>query len=339
MSNESVCSASTRGSTTKGRGIDRFVEDYDISSERKYPSVKDYYVASSQDGKPIQLQSGLTNFSGLQLGDDRIQFTESVMAASFSTGDSERPISPSKLASKIARQHEYDAAMAVVTDADLDHLERVMKNKLFQRSEHVSSPFQIRKAMKFFDKDKSGFISLEDFAHALEFLGFQFTDVQNKALFARYDQDCSGGIDYMEFISKAMFDEQVSHKPEAARDSARSSNPVSPNKPKASKIRPDFDDVELQVMQEEELRRIFNLTTRNNPSNCCSRSEFDLLLMTLLGYEVTAHAAEGCVKELKALGLKSGMDIGARDISIPFDLFLRWWTTTNSPYLEKRSKK
>ena len=62
----SVCSATSSAKTV--RGIDKLVDDYDLSSERKYPSVKDYYVASSSPKKPIQLQTGLTNYSGLQLG-------------------------------------------------------------------------------------------------------------------------------------------------------------------------------------------------------------------------------------------------------------------------------
>ena len=202
----SVSSSPSRLSTAKvdfGKGSN----DFDLSSQRKYPSVKDYYYASSTSKeKPIQYQNGLSNFSSLQLGDDRIQFTESIMSATFRNVE-ERPSSPSKLKTKHLRQREYAMARAAVSDEELDRLERVMKDKLVQRSEHVSSPFQIRKALKFFDTDKSGYISLEDFAHALEFLGFQFNDTQNMALFSRYDPDCTGSIDYMIFISKAMFDD------------------------------------------------------------------------------------------------------------------------------------
>ena len=44
---------------------------------RTYPSVVDYYKANCKDNnKPIQLQSGLSNYSGLKLGDDRISFSE-----------------------------------------------------------------------------------------------------------------------------------------------------------------------------------------------------------------------------------------------------------------------
>lgn len=207
----SILSHSPSRSSTASRGIDKVANDYDVSNERKYPSVKDYYIAASvSKEKPIQYQNGLSNFSSLQLGDDRIQFTESVMSATFRSGkDEKRPISPSKLKTRHLRQREYDLARTQVSNDELDRLERVMKDKLVQRSEHVSSPFQIRKALKFFDTEKSGYISLEDFAHALEFLGFQFQEQQNMALFARYDTNCTGGIDYMEFITKAMFDDPM----------------------------------------------------------------------------------------------------------------------------------
>ena len=53
-------------------------------TERKYPSIKDYYRANVTDkSKPMQLQKGLSNFSGLVLGDDRISFNESVLSSTY----------------------------------------------------------------------------------------------------------------------------------------------------------------------------------------------------------------------------------------------------------------
>jgi hypothetical protein len=45
--------------------------------------------------------------------------------------------------------------------------------------------FQVRKAFKFFDREASLRISIEGFTRALEFLGFQFSESQNTALFGR----------------------------------------------------------------------------------------------------------------------------------------------------------
>ena len=165
---------------------------------------------------------------------------------------------------KHLRQREYDMARSSVSDIEVDRLERVMKTKLFQRSEHVSSPFQIRKALKFFDTEKSGTIALENFAHALEFLGFQFSETQNMALFARYDPEITGSIDYMGFIKNAMFDDPnkpvvpVSNKPRSVDSSSNS-----PSKASKTSNTVDFSESELKAMQEAELKRVFKLVNRS----------------------------------------------------------------------------
>ena len=153
----------------------------------------------------------------------------------------------------------------------------------------------------------------------------------------RYDTDLSGGIDYMEFISKAMFED-----PRA--NGRQREPPVSPHrtktKPQSSAERPDFDDTELRNMQEAELRRVFNLVNRNSPTESVSLPELQLLLLTLLGYELPAKDVEGCVDELRSLAQRTGQrpigPIGSSDISVPFDLFLHWWTNGNSSYLQSK---
>lgn len=175
---------------------------------RNYPSVGDYYRANSKDvHRPIQLQQGLSNFSSLQLGDDRISFNESILSASYRIPVEEKMhiASPSRSKPRNSRQRDYQDATKKVGESELNRLERVMKDKLFQRSKATSSPFQVRKAFKFFDREQTLRISIEGFTRALEFLGFQFSEIQNLALFARYDHDCMGVIDYMHFISTAMF--------------------------------------------------------------------------------------------------------------------------------------
>lgn len=183
--------------------LDPDVKDH----SRKYPSIKDYYLstAPSKD-KPIQLQKGLSNYSALQLGDDRISFSESILSESYRLPVEEKMVidSPSKFKTIHSRMRDYQDAYKKVGDAEIDRLERVMKDKLFQRSYATSSPFQVRKAFKFFDREHSMRISIEGFTRALEFLGFQFSEMQNLALFARYDPDFTGTIDYMHFINTAM---------------------------------------------------------------------------------------------------------------------------------------
>jgi hypothetical protein len=57
----------------------------DVSNNvRKYPSIADYYKASCKDhSRAIQLQQGLSNYSNLVLGDDRIAFSESILSATY----------------------------------------------------------------------------------------------------------------------------------------------------------------------------------------------------------------------------------------------------------------
>ena len=53
--------------------------EMDIRGKKKdYPSINDYYKAASRGDKPIQYQHGLSNYSCVQLGDDRISFKKSL---------------------------------------------------------------------------------------------------------------------------------------------------------------------------------------------------------------------------------------------------------------------
>lgn len=237
------------------------------SNTRKYPSIAEYYRASCKDvSRPIQLQQGLSNYSNLVLGDDRIAFAESVLSATYRIPVEDKMVidSPSKSKTRHHRKREYQDALKKVGEAEVNRLERVMKDKLFQRSYATSSPFQVRKAFKFFDREQIARISIEGFTRALEFLGFQFSEMQNLALFARYDKDCTGEIDYMNFISTAMFYAAVEpdfgqHRriaPTGAQETLQDA--------------PDFDAKELRTLQEVELRKVFNKVKPSSPPNRAS---------------------------------------------------------------------
>ena len=240
--------------------------DADVHNQmRKYPSISDYYKASTTDPtKPIQLQHGLSNFSSLNLGDDRISFNESILSATYRIPVEDKMAieSPSKNKSRAARRREYQDAIKKVGEFELNRLERVMKDKLFQRSYATSSPFQVRKAFKFFDREASLRIPIEGFTRALEFLGFQFSELQNKALFGRYDVNCEGDIDYMNFINTAMFYAAV--EPDFGQHSASPSHATgSPGRNDFGDA-PDVDAAELKLLQQAELRKMFNKVDRGN---------------------------------------------------------------------------
>ena len=227
------------------------------TNSRAYPSIRDYYNASSTvPDKPIQLQAGLSNYSSLVLGDDRISVTESIMNATYrSAVESKMTIdSPSKAKTIHARRREYQEAAERVGTIEVDRLERVMKDKLVQRSLKTSSAFQVNKAFKFFDREQCLRIPIEGFTGALEFLGFQFSEIQNLALFARYDTELEGEIIYMDFISKAMFfrpsDDEMAPRAEVIAPNENSDEESAPQEEGNA----DFD-----LKQVSNLKSIFTL--------------------------------------------------------------------------------
>lgn len=296
--------------TTRSLTINMEIEPDVQNNIRKYPSVSDYYRASSRDNsRPIQLQQGLSNYSSLVLGDDRITFSESVLSASYRLPVEDKMAieSPSKNKSRQYRKREYQDATKKVGEAEINRLERVMKDKLFQRSYATSSPFQVRKAFKFFDREQSLRISIEGFTRALEFLGFQFSELQNLALFARYDPEYTGEIDYMHFITTAMFYAAV--EPDFGQHAKTPKGSVAD-----ALDTPDIDPVELKRLQEAELKSIWNKIDRSR-SGTVNRDEFELLLMAI-GHRLTQRELDSCLQD---------MGVGSGD-SITFELFLEWWT-------------
>lgn len=225
------------------------------SQTRLYPSVRDYYKSSVVNpSKPIQLQHGLSNYSSLVLGDDRISFSESILSATYrvTVEDKLTIESPSKSKSKNQRRREYQEAHEKVGVIEINRLEKVMKDKLIQRSYITSSPFQVRKAFKFFDQEQVMRIHIEGFTRALEFLGFQFSEMQNLALFAKYDTECTGEIDYMNFIKTAMF-----YAPNySGQDPKRPPRAATPAHEDLYQV-PDVDNEELVALQSRELKRLF----------------------------------------------------------------------------------
>ena len=97
---------------------------------------------------------------------------------------------------------EYAEAYSIVGIDKIHEMEQMMRDKLQQRTK--TGPFQLRKTFKYFDRDGSGGIDFFEFQRAMELMGFQFNDVQLLALFARYDDSCTGEVDYNEFVEKVM---------------------------------------------------------------------------------------------------------------------------------------
>ncbi|GMH53803.1 hypothetical protein TrRE_jg141, partial [Triparma retinervis] len=70
----------------------------------------------------------------------------------------------------------------------------------------------LKKEFKFFDKDGSGEIDIEEFCNVLESLNCRGSDDDVDELFDRYDADCGGTITFVEFCSH-LFKKSGDHHP------------------------------------------------------------------------------------------------------------------------------
>merc|ERR1712166_396884 len=100
------------------------------------------------------------------------------------------------------RKIVYDNATKRVTADGVRRVERSMMNKLQQRS--AGEQGGLRNAFKYFDRDASGTIDLDEFFKVVEFIGFSFNEDQVVALFGHYDVELEGELDYYAFINRVM---------------------------------------------------------------------------------------------------------------------------------------
>ena len=133
--------------STKSMSQTDYEPDYDLNQkERNYPSIKNYYEAScTQPDKPVTYQPGLSNFSNLNLGDDRIMFKESLMDATFTRETREQTLKQTRhrAKSKQVLVREYVDAVRAIGFEEVERMERIIRDKLQQRSVATSSPFQV----------------------------------------------------------------------------------------------------------------------------------------------------------------------------------------------------
>jgi len=206
-SNNNDGAAKERGNCSQSEASFLVSPEMDVAKKKTdHPTINDYYKALAVSDKPIQYQHGLGNYSNVQFGDDRVSFKKSMSQVMYQLPDEiaeKMTISdcPQKK-SKKQRMLDYEEANAVVGPGKIQEMEQMMRDKLQQRTK--TGPFQLRKTFKYFDRDGSGGIDFDEFQRAMELMGFAFTDLQQLALFARYDESCSGEVDYSEFVEKVM---------------------------------------------------------------------------------------------------------------------------------------
>lgn len=176
-----------------------------VMSERQYPTIRDYYHATANPSDPRQLtyQHGLSNYSSLQLGDERISFIQSLQKSTFTmdaitANDNLNVLIDAHLrnASKTPqnREADYIDALHIVGEQVVDEAEEAIREKMLEITEH--NPKLIRKAFDHFDKDKNGAIDIREFAQALKSLGVDMKEMEIFALYGRYDLNFEGLIKF-----------------------------------------------------------------------------------------------------------------------------------------------
>ena len=202
---------------------------------------------------------------------------------------------------------------------EVDRMERIIRDKLRQRSFATSSPFQVRKSFKFFDTEKCGTLDTIGITRAFVFLGFEFSYKQILALFARYDTNLSGTVDYMKVYKTCMDKDDdappiipdVSHLGEDVDLGSRPSTSLAESSTKSDT---GYTDEELTHLQRAEINRIFSMLDKVG-SNSIHGDELELLLLAL-----NVNLTPNELSSVKAIICNQ------EDQRIYFDSFFSWWS-------------
>lgn len=151
----------------------------------------------------------------------------------------------------------------------------------------------------------------------MELMGFAFTDLQQLALFARYDESCSGEVDYSEFVEKVMESDfkGVSSGSKKALSALVSSTFLKQqnSQPLEGDDDSDIDEEEIEEFRRAEVHKLFKLVDEDS-SGVIDKVEM-VTLLSSLGKSLTREEIdEGFAKLDKD---SSG--------TIDFDEFYDWY--------------
>jgi calmodulin len=260
--------------------------EMDVAKKAKdHPTINDYYRSLAKDDRPIKYQHGLGNYSNVQFGDERVSFKKSISQVVYQipddVADSMKNNNPQKN-SKVQRMQDYEEANSVVGPMKIEEMEQMMRDKLQQRTK--TGPFQLRRTFKYFDRDGSGGIDFSEFQRAMELMGFAFTDLQQLALFARYDESCSGEVDYSNFVQKVMETDfkgvsGVSKKALGALVSSTFSHKQGGPSLEGDDDS-DLDEEELESFRRTEVQKLFDVVD-DDGSGLIDKEEMSQLLASL----------------------------------------------------------
>eukprot|EP00744_Colponema_vietnamica_P002348 GILI01003700.1.p1 GENE.GILI01003700.1~~GILI01003700.1.p1 ORF type:complete len:617 (+),score=190.05 GILI01003700.1:99-1949(+) len=108
------------------------------------------------------------------------------------------PASPSKGAAQISLVNRIERGVTF----NFDKFQSMLRDKILQKSK--GGPFELRRAFRMFDRDKSGQITAEKFREGLKYFNINLSIEQLKEVLNRYDPNGDGTIDYNEFVRLVM---------------------------------------------------------------------------------------------------------------------------------------
>jgi len=229
-----------------------------------------------------------------------------------------------------ARRRAYYRDAIEGTDVKrLDQVEAELKDKLRQSA--MGPPlggFNLRACYRFFDQDARGAIDLPAFKNALARLGLEwpFEPHLVVGLFARYDTQMRGFVDFYEMINEIIGQDWV----DAARKGEMSGQIKGTvkamrltNNPDLGAVLGKMDVAEVDVhglsdsafLHRQRIRRVFRTIDRDN-SGFIENNELDHLLV-MLGVRVAPYELEAIYGFLDA-------DASGK---ISFEEFYAWYTT------------
>jgi hypothetical protein len=157
---------------------------------RAYPSIKEYYEAASiGNDRPITYQKGLSNYSNVQFGDERIVFKKSLAKSTY-TREQIRSQTHSVLTdahlrnptkTPKTRHIDYINALEIVGEQSIHDLESQIRDRLLECT--LDDSHLLHKAFDHFDRDHSGGIDIREFDTALKSIGLEYEEIEVYALF------------------------------------------------------------------------------------------------------------------------------------------------------------
>jgi len=169
-------------------------------------SIRDYYRANKHsETLPMYAQHGLKNYTELELGDNRLRIERSFSHDAFDP-ENEMPDPDAALPEEHKRANRYKmyeyARMHAGGSVDkiVDTLEETIKEKLKIRSQ--ISLYQFLECFKHFCPHGRKGIRLHEIRDFFMMMGISVNESQIIALYAKYDTELTGEIDYRFFIEK-----------------------------------------------------------------------------------------------------------------------------------------